>query len=223
MPFTLCQSLEIMDFQVILPAKHQFSMSIASTSIAVKPGWDIATSEGVPQMTLVDGTLTKGAWRSPWVQTHTSYKRGPPPINKRHKGLISACRSPSIFIHKKKRLPRSVIVKASSSNDSGADDPSIVDANMIVLRKRMHDLKLQEGNYEFSEEWVEWEKKLYVSYHSTIFQVIGRLQHILLNTRPSVAIALLVSICVFATTSVTLVFFHLISAFSTEFFLKFHG
>eukprot|EP01018_Ginkgo_biloba_P027241 Gb_20337 [translate_table: standard] len=92
---------------------------------------------------------------------------------------------------KKNKMHPNVVKASSGDSEFGAGGPSIVDANMIVLRKRMNDLNMQERNYEPPEEWMEWEKKVYPAYHSTICHAIGLLQNYLMNTRPSFAIATL--------------------------------
>ena len=60
---------------------------------------------------------------------------------------------------------------------------------MILLRKRMFDLKMQETNYKTSEEYMEWEKELSPAYHENVFRAMKWLQTALINTRPSVAIS----------------------------------
>ncbi|ERN00054.1 hypothetical protein AMTRI_Chr13g118900 [Amborella trichopoda] len=64
----------------------------------------------------------------------------------------------------------------------------LVDANMIVLRKRIHELEMAEQNYRAPESGMEWEKQYYVSYDSDICQGLGLLQGLLMKTRPGVAI-----------------------------------
>ncbi|KAH8511334.1 hypothetical protein H0E87_008770 [Populus deltoides] len=46
---------------------------------------------------------------------------------------------------------------------------SLVDESMLVLRKRIHEMKMVERNYEPPEEWMEWEKQCYTSYDEFIF------------------------------------------------------
>ena len=65
----------------------------------------------------------------------------------------------------------------------------LVDENMIVLRKKIHEMKMVERNYEPPAEWMDWEKRYYTSYDSIICQAMGLLQSQLMNTRPSLALA----------------------------------
>ncbi|KAB5560936.1 hypothetical protein DKX38_005893 [Salix brachista] len=46
-----------------------------------------------------------------------------------------------------------------------------VDESMVVLRKRIHEMKMVERNYEPPEEWMEWEKQCYTSYDEFILSM----------------------------------------------------
>ncbi|KAI3516680.1 hypothetical protein L1887_15629 [Cichorium endivia] len=70
----------------------------------------------------------------------------------------------------------------------------MVDENMIVLRKRIHEMKIVEGKYEPPSEWMDWEKRNYVSYTAYISEVMTVLQSMLMNTRPSLALGMMVLI-----------------------------
>ncbi|XP_031499539.1 uncharacterized protein LOC116263873 [Nymphaea colorata] len=84
-------------------------------------------------------------------------------------------------------------VRATSRRDS--DDrmfgSRMVDENMIVLRKRIQEMKMVERNYEAPAHWMEWEKRYYASYDSDVCEGVGQLQRFLMGTRPSVALGLL--------------------------------
>lgn len=67
----------------------------------------------------------------------------------------------------------------------------LVDKSMIILRKRIHEMKMIERNYEPPEEWTEWEKRYYTCYDEYICQVVGLLQSYLMNTRPSFSLGML--------------------------------
>ncbi|XP_057962929.1 uncharacterized protein LOC131154275 [Malania oleifera] len=86
----------------------------------------------------------------------------------------------------------------------------LVDENLIVLRKRIHEMKMLERNYEPPSHWMNWEKWYYPNYDSSICEAMGLLQSQLMKTRPSLAllIALLVALSVPISTSV--LFFHLV-------------
>ncbi|RWW46575.1 hypothetical protein BHE74_00047485 [Ensete ventricosum] len=67
----------------------------------------------------------------------------------------------------------------------------LVDENMIVLRRRIHEMKMAERNYEAPSEWMDWEKRYYARYHADVSDILCLLQTLLMNTRPSVAIGLM--------------------------------
>ncbi|XWS34521.1 hypothetical protein CRYUN_Cryun21dG0045400 [Craigia yunnanensis] len=94
--------------------------------------------------------------------------------------------------------------EAHDQNCSGR----LVDENMIVLRKRIHELKMIERNYEPPADWMEWEKRYYTSYDSIICDVLGVLQSQLMNTRPSFALGMLVLIMLSVPTSAAVMIFH---------------
>ncbi|KAG6777424.1 hypothetical protein POTOM_017245 [Populus tomentosa] len=67
----------------------------------------------------------------------------------------------------------------------------LVDESMLALRKRIHEMKMAERNYEPPEEWMEWEKQCYTSSEEFICKFLGVLQLHLMNTRPSLALGML--------------------------------
>ncbi|KAJ4752732.1 mediator of RNA polymerase II transcription subunit [Rhynchospora pubera] len=72
----------------------------------------------------------------------------------------------------------------------------LVDESMITLRKRMHEAKLAEQNYEPPSDWMDWEKRYYIQYGTDVFELVGLLQGLLINTRPSLALGLMAIIAV---------------------------
>jgi len=62
-----------------------------------------------------------------------------------------------------------------------------VDENMVVLRKRIHEMKMVERNFEPPSHWMQWEKRFYCNYDATICDALTLLQTFLMNSRPSVA------------------------------------
>jgi len=97
---------------------------------------------------------------------------------------------------------------------------------MIVLRKRMFDLKMQETNSKTPEAYMEWEKELYRTYHENVFRAMKCLQAALINTRPSVAITILTFICLSVFFMVLFVSANAVSyliQFTTAFLRNMHG
>lgn len=139
-------------------------------------------------------------------------------------------RAPTLSASRGKRgvNPRQVVIKAASSGEYqfGSGGGNMVDADMIVLRKRMFDLKMQETNYKTPEEYMEWEKELYLAYNAQVFRAMGWLQSTLINTRPIVAITLLTLISASVPLSIFIVSENSVSSVSqitTAFLSSLHG
>ena len=83
-----------------------------------------------------------------------------------------------------------------------------VDESMIILRKRIHEMKMIERNYEPPEDWMEWEKQYYTCYDEYICTLVGLLQSHLMNTRPSLALGMLALITMSVLASTVMVVHH---------------
>ncbi|XP_062109584.1 uncharacterized protein LOC133821108 [Humulus lupulus] len=76
-------------------------------------------------------------------------------------------------------------------------DGRLVDQGMIVLRKRIHEVKAAEVDEDgdddvVSSDWMEWEKEYYAkNYGADVCEAVGMLQCRLMNTRPSLSLVLL--------------------------------
>ena len=81
---------------------------------------------------------------------------------------------------------------------------------MIVLRKRIHEMKMIERNYEPPEDWMDWEKRCYTNYDSMICEALGVLQTQLMNTRPSLALGMVAVLVLSVPTSTAVVLHHLL-------------
>ncbi|KAK4711992.1 hypothetical protein R3W88_006505 [Solanum pinnatisectum] len=86
----------------------------------------------------------------------------------------------------------------------------LVDESMIILRKRVHEMKVIERNYEPPAEWIEWEKQYYANYDELICNLVGYLQIQLLSTRPSLALGLLILFIISVPASTAMIFSHFI-------------
>nr|XP_009792579.1 PREDICTED: uncharacterized protein LOC104239600 [Nicotiana sylvestris]XP_016504056.1 PREDICTED: uncharacterized protein LOC107822077 [Nicotiana tabacum] len=96
------------------------------------------------------------------------------------------------------------------ANDQNDYNGGNVDENMIILRKRIQEMKMIEKNYEPPAEWMDWEKKIYGNYNSSICEAMGLLQSLLMNTRPSLALGMVVLVALSVSTSTFVVLFHLV-------------
>uniref|UniRef100_A0A5K0ZVS4 Uncharacterized protein n=1 Tax=Nymphaea colorata TaxID=210225 RepID=A0A5K0ZVS4_9MAGN len=63
----------------------------------------------------------------------------------------------------------------AASRDKGKFGGRIVDENMFVLRRRIHEMKMVERNYESPAGWADWEKKYHVAYASHVCEGVGQL------------------------------------------------
>ncbi|KAH0910249.1 hypothetical protein HID58_033570 [Brassica napus] len=115
-----------------------------------------------------------------------------------------------MMIKKKKKMMMSVSAAASSGKDHYYGGGRLVDENMIVLRKRIHEMKMVERNYEPPSHWMDWEKRFYSSYDSVICESVGLLQSFLMNSRPTVAIATLLLLIVSVPVSSSVLAFRLL-------------
>ncbi|XP_057765886.1 uncharacterized protein LOC130986475 [Salvia miltiorrhiza] len=97
----------------------------------------------------------------------------------------------------------------------------VVDENMIVLRKRIHEMKMMEADCELPREWMEWERRVYVSYDAIICDAMGHLQSYLMETRPSFALAMLVLLALSVPTSTALLIYNFL-AFGNAVFSGIH-
>ncbi|TMW91287.1 hypothetical protein EJD97_014528 [Solanum chilense] len=86
----------------------------------------------------------------------------------------------------------------------------LVDESMIILRKRVHEMKVIERNYEPPEEWMEWEKQYYANYDELICNLVGCLQMKLLSTRPTLALGMLILLIISVPASTAMIFSHFI-------------
>lgn len=85
-----------------------------------------------------------------------------------------------------------------------------VDENLIILRKRIHEMKMIERNYEPPSDWMDWEKSIYANYDANICQALGLLQSQLMDTRPSLVLGMAALIGLSVPISTIVILFHLI-------------
>lgn len=99
------------------------------------------------------------------------------------------CYSPFLHVRRSPTTTCSAYRKNGESRHFG--NHHIVDESMITLRKRMHEAKLAEMNYEPPADWMDWEKRYHMQYSTDVFELIGILQGLLINTRPSLALGIM--------------------------------
>ncbi|KAG6516272.1 uncharacterized protein LOC121973795 [Zingiber officinale] len=91
----------------------------------------------------------------------------------------------------------------------------LVDESMIVLRKRIHEMKMAETNYEPPADWMDWEKRYYATYHADVCEVMCLLQTVLMSTRPSWAIGIFAAVTLSVPASAVLISVHLLEALNS--------
>nr|XP_009803715.1 PREDICTED: uncharacterized protein LOC104249044 [Nicotiana sylvestris]XP_016497327.1 PREDICTED: uncharacterized protein LOC107816153 [Nicotiana tabacum] len=128
--------------------------------------------------------------------------------------LTSSPILPSLFSPKTKSSSRASRTKTLAmkreAHDQNYYNGRLVDENMIVLRKRIHEMKMIERNYEPPAEWTNWEKSLYANYDSNICEAMGFLQSELMDIRPSLALGMVALIALSVPTSTAVALFHLV-------------
>ncbi|KAL3735619.1 hypothetical protein ACJRO7_024703 [Eucalyptus globulus] len=90
-----------------------------------------------------------------------------------------------------RRKQDAVVFAAKHDGYEGGCSGRLADEGMIILRKRIHEMKMIERNYEPPQDWMEWEKKYYTCYDEYVCKFVGVLQSHLMNTRPSMALGML--------------------------------
>ncbi|CAK9874718.1 unnamed protein product [Sphagnum jensenii] len=96
------------------------------------------------------------------------------------------------LLHRLRNQPRrSGVVRASGteSESAGTGGSGMVDANMMILRKRIQSLRTQETFYDMPKEWMEWERNAYASYRADICLLLSTIESQLLIMRPSIALS----------------------------------
>lgn len=120
----------------------------------------------------------------------------------------------SIELHQRIRprlQKRSRAIRLSAKKDIHGGDFSgpMVDKDMFMLRRRMHEMEVAESKLEAKKCWMEWERECYDKYCSGVCGFVGLVQLLLMNSRPSVAIAMLILFMSSVPASVIMVFLHL--------------
>ena len=84
----------------------------------------------------------------------------------------------------------------------------VVDESMIILRKRIHEMKVVERNYEPPVEWAKWEKQYFACYDEIICNFVGIIQLQLMNTRPCLALGMIGLVAMSVPASTVMIFSH---------------
>lgn len=136
------------------------------------------------------------------------------PLHHHHRAFPVPSPSPHRLPKKRRRRRRPLTVGCASKREADGWDSGggLVDENMVVLRRRIHEMRMAEKGDSPPSDWMEWEKRYYASYGSDVCEVVGLLQTFLMNTRPSLAIGLLVVLALSVPASVILILMRLVEA-----------
>ncbi|KAK3040741.1 hypothetical protein RJ639_029263 [Escallonia herrerae] len=115
------------------------------------------------------------------------------------------------FYRRRNRSSNSVLALKRDARDRDHDGSRAVDENMIVLRKRIREMRTGEAKEEAPGDWMEWEKGYYSSYNSDLCEAVGLLQRFLLETRPSLAFGMAALVIISVIISTTVVGLSLVS------------
>ncbi|TVU22175.1 hypothetical protein EJB05_31857, partial [Eragrostis curvula] len=115
-----------------------------------------------------------------------------------------SCQRPSLMTtpaaSSTKKKPAAAGVRCAASRSRGDDaefscgsdgvggSGRMVDEGMVVLRRRIHEMRAAERNWEPPAEWAAWEKEWYGTYDADVCDLVAALQALLLSARPGVGV-----------------------------------
>ncbi|KAG0577513.1 hypothetical protein KC19_5G162100 [Ceratodon purpureus] len=107
----------------------------------------------------------------------------------------SSCRAVKVLGGFRKPLRcsrrRAGVARASGTAEpesAGTGGSGMVDSNMMVLRKRIQSIRVQESIYDIPADWAEWERNSYASYRADICLLLSTMQGQLLTMRPGTVV-----------------------------------
>ncbi|KAH7841164.1 hypothetical protein Vadar_026498 [Vaccinium darrowii] len=102
-----------------------------------------------------------------------------------------------------------LIVSCASRNENYGG--RMVDENLIVLRKRIHEMKMAEANYEPPAHWMEWEKNCYAGKDEFVCELVGLVQTQMMNARPGLVLGLILMVALSVPTSAAVLCFQMLA------------
>ncbi|KAL5227084.1 hypothetical protein ABZP36_015349 [Zizania latifolia] len=81
-----------------------------------------------------------------------------------------------------------------SVGGGGSGSGGLVDEGMIVLRRRIHEMRAAETGWEPPADWAAWEKEWYGSYDADVCALVGALQAFLMSSRPGVGVGIIAAV-----------------------------
>ncbi|CAK9154786.1 unnamed protein product [Ilex paraguariensis] len=110
----------------------------------------------------------------------------PPPfsINHPHRKLG--------FVPRKRPFNSITALKRDANGKDHHHSGKLVDESMIILRQRIHEMKMVEKNSEPPDHWMEWERRYFRRYDSDVVEAVGFLQSSLMEIRPGLALGMVI-------------------------------
>ncbi|CAO2160846.1 unnamed protein product [Urochloa humidicola] len=117
-----------------------------------------------------------------------------------------------------KRKPAAV-VRCHRRSSSRRDDAEfscsggrLVDEGMLILRRRIHEMRAAERGWEPPEEWAAWEKEWYGTYDADVCGFLAAVQEFLVTSRPGVGVGILAVLALAVPASAFVLVSHLLDA-----------
>ncbi|TKW13173.1 hypothetical protein SEVIR_5G081800v4 [Setaria viridis] len=133
----------------------------------------------------------------------------------RRPSSTTAAAAPALLtVTKKPAAARCHCSSRSRGDDAefGGGGGRLVDEGMLVLRRRIHEMRAAERNWEPPEEWAAWEKEWYGTYDADVCDLLGALQAFLVSSRPGVGVGLLAALVLAVPASAFVLVTHLLDA-----------
>jgi hypothetical protein len=130
-------------------------------------------------------------------------------------GALPAARSgprPSLTATSAKKKPAGCAASRRDDAEFGCGSGRLVDEGMVELRRRIHEMRAAERNWEPPAEWAAWEKEWYGTYDADVCHLVAALQRILLRARPGVGVGIVAALVLAVPASAFVLASHLLDA-----------
>ncbi|CAO2185405.1 unnamed protein product [Urochloa humidicola] len=125
--------------------------------------------------------------------------------------LTATKRKPfAVRCHRRSSRSRRDDAEFSCGGDSG--DGRLVDEGMLVLRRRIHEMRAAERGWEPPEEWAAWEKEWYGTYDADVCSLLAAVQEFLVSSRPGVGVGIMAVLALAVPASAFVFVSHLLDA-----------
>jgi hypothetical protein len=136
------------------------------------------------------------------------------------RGALPAARSgprPSLTATSAKKKPAAALVGCAASRrddaEFGCGSGRLVEEGMVELRRRIHEMRAAERNWEPPAEWAAWEKEWYGgTYDADVCRLVAALQGLLLRARPGVGVGIVAALALAVPASALVLALHLLDA-----------